>query len=354
MSDDKRGSRFLDKWLLVRAAARDGARLSLGDVSVLIALCDRYGSKYDPDAPALAGHALLASMTGLSRRATIDSTRRLIDAGYIYVAEPAVGTRGTKYGLVFASSEPQTTTSKQISSGEPEFTTVVNHAAPLERRSGEADFTTLPPTCIRRQDGLHVVVGSSASPAAPLADGLGATAAGHAEGFDSFWSIWPKKVGIKKARAEWGNVESCHDAIIEAACKWADHYKAAGTDKKWIPDPANWLRDDRYLEDLPAIRTSAMARKSEKPEGLLRRDISVKGITRAINGWRVDVDFNDAGEEDAPTATFTYSDAELSALMCCVGLDPEAEEVEAAEGARVILAIDEDDGHHFEHYRAAA
>lgn len=354
MSDAKKDSRFLAKWKLVRMAAKDNARLSMGDVSVLIALCDRYGSEYDIDAPALAGHALLAKMTGLSRRATIDSTRRLINAGYVTVIEPGCGSRGTRYGLNFASGEPQTTTSGHITSGEPEFTSVVNQRSPLDGLSGEPQTTPLPPTLSRLQASLHVVEGSSASPSAPHADGLGATAAVHAEGFDSFWSIWPKRVGRKKAQAEWIKVESGQADIIDAARKWADHYKAAGTDARWIPDPANWLRDERFLEDLPAIHSSVAKKKSGKPDGLLRRDISVRGITRAINGWRVDVLFNDAGEEDAPSTSFTYSDAELSALMRCAGLNPEAEEVEAAEGARLIVAIDEDDNHRFEHYKAAA
>ncbi|KAA9386904.1 hypothetical protein [Neorhizobium galegae] len=262
MSDEKKESRFLKKWKLVRAAARDKARLSMGDVAVLMALCDRYGSKYDPDAPALAGHALLGAMSGLSRRATIDSTRRLVDAGYITVLELGSGTRGTRYGLNFASGEDVITTKPDSASGEVEFTTVVNPSAPLDPLSGEACFTESPPTESRLQAGLHVVGNKfEAAPLAPPVVGLTATtadtASGGGDGFSEFWKVWPRKHGIKKAQAEWAKILNDVDIIIEVAGDWATHYKEHGIDKRWIPEPANWLSGERWKEDLPIIHGDA-------------------------------------------------------------------------------------------------
>ncbi|MCQ1775349.1 helix-turn-helix domain-containing protein [Neorhizobium galegae] len=262
MSDEKKESRFLKKWKLVRAAARDKARLSMGDVAVLMALCDRYGSKYDPDAPALAGHALLGAMSGLSRRATIDSTRRLVDAGYITVLELGSGTRGTRYGLNFASGEDVITTKPDSTSGEAEFTTVVNPSAPLDPLSGEACFTESPPTESRLQADLHVVGNKfEAAPLAPPVVGLTATtadtASGGGDGFSEFWSVWPRKHGIKKARAEWEKILTDVDIVIEVAGDWAAHYEEHGIDKRWIPEPANWLKGERWKEDLPIVHIDA-------------------------------------------------------------------------------------------------
>jgi len=260
MSEEKKESRFLQKWKLVRAAARDNKRLSTGDIAVLIALCDRYGSKYDPDAPALAGHSLLGAMSGLSRRATIDSTRRLIEAGYIEVLELGSGTRGTRYGLILARGEDETTTKGENSSSEAEFTTVVNPTAPLDPLSGEAYFTESPPTLSRLQARLDVVGNKfDATAAPPPADGQEATAAGlpSGDGFDEFWAAYPRKHGLEKAQAEWSKITSDVDIIIDVAADWAAHYRAHGTNAKWIPEPANWLRGRRWLEDLPLIHGDA-------------------------------------------------------------------------------------------------
>ncbi|WP_242221174.1 hypothetical protein [Shinella zoogloeoides] len=264
MSDGRKESRFLQKWKLVRAAARDNKRLSTGDIAVLMALCDRYGSKYDPDAPALAGHALLGAMAGLTRRATIDSTRRLIDAGYIAVIELGSGTRGTRYGLNFARGEDVITTAEDNASGEAEFTTVVNPSAPLDPRSGEGHFTESPPTESRLQAGLHVVGNEfEAAPTAPPGPGLdgrpGADpASGEGEEFAAFWSAWPRKHGKKKAETEWKRIDaSLRGAVVVAAGKWAEHYATHDVDKKWIPEPANWLKDERWDEDLPLIHVDA-------------------------------------------------------------------------------------------------
>lgn len=250
-------SRFLDKWKLVRAAAKD-KQLSLGDISVLIALCDRYGSKYDKDAPALAGHALLGAMAGLSRRATIDSTHRLIDAGYITVIELGSGTRGTRYGLTFSRGEDSFTTKDESSSGEAQITTVVKQTAPLGNIRGEARFTESPPTVSPLQGGIHVV-GDRFEDAASPAPGLSAVAAVPASGeVEQFWRIWPRKHGITKTEAEWAKLTpDQHAAAILAASLWADHYRRHGTEKKWIPEPANWLRMKRWLEDLPEIHIDA-------------------------------------------------------------------------------------------------
>lgn len=250
-------SRFLDKWKLVRAAAKD-KQLSLGDISVLIALCDRYGSKYDKDAPALAGHALLGAMSGLSRRATIDSTRRLIDAGYIAVLELGSGTRGTRYGLTFSRGEADRTTKGDIASGEAEITTVVKATAPLGNISGEAHFTESPPTVSPLQGGIHVV-GDRFEDAATPAPGLTAVAAVPASGgVDEFWSLWPRKHGITKTEAEWEKLTADQRAAaIAAAPIWSEHYRRHAVEKKWIPEPANWLRMKRWLEDVPEIHIDA-------------------------------------------------------------------------------------------------
>jgi hypothetical protein len=94
----------------------------------------------------------------------------------------------------------------------------------------------------------------------PLSVGLSATVAGSPEGggdsFADFWSIWPRKHGKKKAEAEWKRLAPAADLashIIVAARLWAAHYAEHHTELKWIPEPANWLKLERYDEALPLI-----------------------------------------------------------------------------------------------------
>lgn len=105
------------------------------------------------------------------------------------------------------------------------------------------------------------VVGNEfeAAPVAPLADGLVAAAACPASGgFEEFWSIWPRKHGKAAARTAFGKVDAgLHDSILVAASAWAEHYAKHGVDRKWIPEPANWLAKERWDEDLPIIHDDA-------------------------------------------------------------------------------------------------
>lgn len=108
--------------------------------------------------------------------------------------------------------------------------------------------------------GSHVMGNEfETAPVAPLTVGLEATVADTAsgDGFSEFWKAWPRKHGIKKARAEWRKISGETADIISAAAAWAAHYREHGTDKKWIPEPANWLAGERWLEDLPIIHGDA-------------------------------------------------------------------------------------------------
>jgi len=362
----KEDSRFLEKWKLVRAAAKDKANLSMGDISVLIAICDRYGSKYDKDAPAKAGHALLGAMSGLSRRATIDSTRRLIDAGYVFVIELGSGTAGTKYGLQFSRGEDRCTTKEKNARGEDAFTTVVKPGSLLDPLRGEDAFTESPPTESRLQASLHVVgngFDDAASP--PPTGGLKATAAvpSSGDGFDEFWSIWPRKHGLKRARAEWAKITHDVDIIISAAGDWAAHYQRHGVDRKWIPEPANWLRDGRWREDLPLIhldakgaaiakaKANAPLRQAEQtPETRnVYRHVVIDGIEATRQGYSVAFAFQDAQPNEQQAMMESYDAAGAIELFKAVGLKVlrPGDEAEAI-GRPLLLVVDEDDNHSFE------
>lgn len=98
------------------------------------------------------------------------------------------------------------------------------------------------------------VFDAPASPPPP--GGLGATGAGGAsgDGFTSFWLIWPRKHGKKKAEAEWKKLDPEQQVrAADEAARWASHYRHNATPMKYVAEPANWLRDERFDEDLPLV-----------------------------------------------------------------------------------------------------
>jgi len=98
-------------------------------------------------------------------------------------------------------------------------------------------------------------VGNRFKDAASPAPGLTAVAAVPASGgVEEFWSLWPRKHGITKTEAEWEKLTADQrSAAIAAAPIWSEHYRRHAVEKKWIPEPANWLRMKRWLEDVPEI-----------------------------------------------------------------------------------------------------
>ena len=96
----------------------------------------------------------------------------------------------------------------------------------------------------------------------PLPVGLAATDAVRAEGgrFGEFWKIWPRKHGKKKAEAEWKRLDPDADMtshIKVTARMWAEHYEKHAVEMKYIPEPANWLKLERYDEALPLVHGDA-------------------------------------------------------------------------------------------------
>lgn len=274
--------KLVDMWRLVRAAARDNKRLSTGDIAVLMALCDRYGSKYNPDLPPIAGQSLLGAMAGLSKRAAFDSTHRLMDAGYIEVIEPGSGTRGTKWRLNFSRGEAEFTAKSDSVSGEACFTASVNSASPLEAASDEAEFIESLPTVSGLQAGI--LEGSEPAPAVPPAVVADATsAAAVRDRFDEFWNPYPRKYQRAKAKAAWAKLDAAdHDAAIEGARAYAEHCREAGREARYVKQAANWLAEECWLEDPAAGFTEKPARaerqpKAAKPAANDTRPANIKG-----------------------------------------------------------------------------
>lgn len=71
--------------------------------------------------------------------------------------------------------------------------------------------------------------------------------------FDAFWENYPRKVGKKDARKAWPGAcrRLAPDRLAKAAAYWAGLWAQAGTEARFIPHPATWLRGERWNDDPP-------------------------------------------------------------------------------------------------------
>ena len=69
--------------------------------------------------------------------------------------------------------------------------------------------------------------------------------------FESFWELYPKKVAKGAAIKAWFKLKPTeHEEVIEALGNHLKYWKFKGTDKEFIPYPATWLNQMRWLDEL--------------------------------------------------------------------------------------------------------
>jgi hypothetical protein len=67
------------------------------------------------------------------------------------------------------------------------------------------------------------------------------------EGFDLFWSLYPRKVAKLDALKAWNQTKKLHPSIEEMIA--AVNKMTLSTEKEWIPYPGTWLRSGRFLDE---------------------------------------------------------------------------------------------------------
>jgi len=82
------------------------------------------------------------------------------------------------------------------------------------------------------------------------------------DGFDEFWSVYPRKVGIGDARKAWKQTVKVRPdvSVLVASVEMA---KAGWLDPKFIPYPASWLRGHRWADN--AVLPSEVVRSLLEP-----------------------------------------------------------------------------------------
>lgn len=224
---------------------------------------DWFHSKYG-DALASVRHvaemlrARDPSGVGLSASYVHNSLRELVAWGYLR-CEAGIGKRASRYvpnwDLVCTvrSVHPVVDATSVHTGVDTDVHPGMDASGPSVHPVPNEDPSTRPGHQTRELVGWDMF-DAPASPPPP--DGLGATGAGGAsgDGFDSFWIIWPRKHGKKKAEAEWKRLDLGQRVrAADEAARWASHYRNNDTPMKYIAEPANWIRDERFDEDLPLV-----------------------------------------------------------------------------------------------------
>lgn len=201
----------------------------------------------------------IARACDLSASIVSKACRELVEWGY-FSQNIGVGTRPTEFTPNWATVPP-------LSNAKAIDVSVLQGSNTSVLHGSNANFDSVLPVSnesylLKPADrtGLQLVGNEfDAAPLAPLSAGLATAEADTASGgFDEFWSTWPRKHGKAAARVAFGKVDKAlHSTIMDAAIAWASHYAKHDVETKWIPEPANWLKGERWDEDMPIIHGDA-------------------------------------------------------------------------------------------------
>jgi len=82
--------------------------------------------------------------------------------------------------------------------------------------------------------------------------------------FEALWKSYPRKVGKPAARRAFKAKYNAHllPRMRYGFMAWARYWHDARTEEQFIPHPATWLNQERYMDDpsaLPAPKTNLSA-----------------------------------------------------------------------------------------------
>lgn len=366
------------QWRIIGAVLRSAWATSL-DKSIAFEIVDNYRKDHRNSRASLS---YLVNATGADRKSVIASTRRLVENGPFSVARQGSGTRPTEYDIDFdfvqdkLSSGADTTTSLHGSSSGVDTTTGGGADSTTSNPSSGVDTTeSVLPYAAYKAD-IQVERNDPASPSAPHADGLKATAAGDAGGgFEELWKAYghrQKKADAKAAYLKAAPDVDLHTRMVDAAKNWLSSWAAQGKDDAPRFTLARWIEREEYECDPPTAfkgkdktspkPTSRKANQpatgtpaTEKPDFTVYPDQSAGGTIERVEDWTDPDDGSKSlaiyyqthrGEEIEQTLVYHSDDAaeqdsgqkELRSLLEAVQLDS-IDHAEELVGRKVDLMI---------------
>ncbi len=89
------------------------------------------------------------------------------------------------------------------------------------------------------------------------------------DGFESFWSLYPKREAKGAARAAWKKLRPAdRSAALQAVKEYGASWEGATHEERhFIPHPERWLKAERWRDDPAAWRAAASARRAKRKRG---------------------------------------------------------------------------------------
>lgn len=250
---DHRPITLLDKWRFVMQAISD-KRLTAGDLRCVVAIANCYNSSKGRAWPS---YGYISRQTGLSRSAIARSVSKLHALDMIHKVSGGTG-RANTYRPAFREPPAQTAsletgdTSVTHETGTKHETSLTDDTTPVSRTTPDpshaCDTIPLNPRSISVGDYRGIPADGGAARAGGALRPVGGAPAD--DGFEQFWANYPKREGRTLAKQAYCRVVAdgiAPDTLIAKARQYAG--AKAGVDAKWLKMPANWLKEECWLED---------------------------------------------------------------------------------------------------------
>ena len=88
---------------------------------------------------------------------------------------------------------------------------------------------------------------------------------GEAAAFDMFWQAYPKKVGKQAARKAFHRVKAPLESLLHAISEQKRSAQWSREGGRFIPNPATWLNQGRWEDELPSAATPRAKRVEDDP-----------------------------------------------------------------------------------------
>lgn len=76
-------------------------------------------------------------------------------------------------------------------------------------------------------------------------------------GFDAFWTAYPRRVGKKPAERAWAKLQP-DEALVQRMLAAIDAQRPGWTELRFVPHPATWLNQERWTDEVnPQPRAAA-------------------------------------------------------------------------------------------------
>ena len=286
---DYRPITLLDKWRFVMQAIPD-KRLTAGDLRCVMAIADCYNSSKGRAWPS---YSYISRGTGLSRSAIARSVSKLHALDIIHKVSGGTG-RANTYRPAFRKSPPEIAspetgdTSVTHETGTKHETSATEETTPVSRTTPDpshaCDTIPLNPRSISVGDYRGIPADGGAARAGGALRPVGG--APGDDGFEQFWANYPKREGRTLAKQAYSRLVAngiAPDTLIAKARQYAE--AKADVDAKWLKMPANWLKEECWLEDPQPPRTREpkppRAAKPKPPKGKMQEP--TRAAERVVN-----------------------------------------------------------------------